>query len=203
MYVIAVTGSCVFTTCGLIYFFDKEYAVLLTKQIGWNTMKAYTYCEKMVEDNIIPIFNQQFPLLEYYEYYGYNLEKNEGITLFENPGEYYDIIFFIEHDGKKKYYKRMEENDNEEMNKIDKQFLQIEIEIDEEKKEIQSHFDPFYIEGNVLDHTFFKWYMKYWYSTDLKDDYKLHIIDNSVNVFQIDCTQKIIFEDNKYVIKDI
>ena len=47
LYVIVVTGSCVFTTCGLIYFFDEEYAINLSKRAIWNSMKAYTYCEKI------------------------------------------------------------------------------------------------------------------------------------------------------------
>ena len=45
--------------------------------------------------------------------------------------------------------------------------------------------------------------MKHWYSMDKEDNYKLHIIDNSINVFQIDSSHEILFEDNKYVIKDI
>ena len=205
LYVIVVTGSCVFTTCGLIYFFDEEYAINLSKRAIWNSMKAYTYCEKMYETNIVPFFKQPDLAIKdrENEYLGYNLEKKECIILFEKPDKECDIIFLIKKDRKKTYYKRLKDDDNEEIKPIDKQFLQMEIEVDEQKIEIQSFLKYFYIEGNVLDSTFFKWYMKHWYSMDIEDNYKLHIIDNSINVFQIDSSHEILFEDNKYVIKDI
>ena len=202
LYIVIVTGSCFFTTCGLIYAFDKEMAISLSRKIGWNVLKGYTYCEEIYENQIVDVFYKQEEEAED-QYLGYNLEENESIIMFEKPEKDYDIIFLIKKNGKKTYYKRLEEGGDEEVKTVDKQFLQIEIEMGGQKKEIQSFLKYFYVEGNVFDPTFFKWYMKYWYSTDLKEDYCLHIIDNSINVFLIDSKQKIVLEDNKYVVKDI
>ena len=46
------------------------------------------------------------------------------------------------------------------------------------------------------------WYLKFFYDCDLKDDYKLHIIDSNVNVITLDNKQHIMLGKNNYIIKD-
>ena len=65
----------------------------------------------------------------------------------------------------------------------------------------------FYLEHNViLDKVFLEWYLKQFYSVNLSEDYKIHIIDDNINVFSIDKNRGIefYFDENdelKYLIK--
>ena len=74
----------------------------------------------------------------------------------------------------------------------EKLFLQIVLMDKNNSYEIQEYIDSFLVDGNViLDKTFLIWYMRYYYSQDISNDYKLRIIDNNVNMFNLDNTQKI------------
>ena len=58
----------------------------------------------------------------------------------------------------------------------------------------------------ILDKVFLEWYLKQFYSTNLSDEYKIHIIDDNINVFSIDKNRGIEFyfdknDDLKYLIK--
>ena len=43
--------------------------------------------------------------------------------------------------------------------------------------------------------------MNYWYQMDLANTYKLHIIDNNINIFTLGTDEYIILNDNAYDIK--
>ena len=70
--------------------------------------------------------------------------------------------------------------------------------------EIHQNLHYFFLKGNkIFDKNFLKWYMKYWFKKDLEENYKLHIIDNSVNIFTIDHNQYIILGEKDYDIKKV
>ena len=79
-------------------------------------------------------------------------------------------------------------------------FLQIEIEQNEEKTDIQDNLEFFFLEKNkILDKTFLIFYMYFFYNYELQPDYKLHIIDHSVNIITLDNTQYVVLICSKAV----
>ena len=53
--------------------------------------------------------------------------------------------------------------------------------------DIHENLHYFYVKNNhILDNTFLKWYLKYWYAMDLADRiYTYSIIDNDVNMVNL------------------
>ena len=69
-------------------------------------------------------------------------------------------------------------------------FCFVEIEQFGKRISIHEHLCNFYLDKNViLSKTFLEWYLKKFYSIELQNEYKLHIIDSNVNLFTINETQ--------------
>ena len=102
------------------------------------------------------------------------------------------------------FYRRIEDKSTDiyitEFEKFNKPFLQIELTEDiesVERKSIHKYLDQFYIKGNkVLDNKFLKWYMLYFYSHELSDNYTLHMIDTDINMLTINNNEYIKLKDN-------
>lgn len=206
--IFATSASC-FSTYALFYYFNHEETVLFTKKITWESMKVYCYLLDLYEKNISAILNRKkikndgdenIHYINKERFITFDLEK-ETEQNFCPSFEKYNFILLEKEINNKKYYKRLIDN-NYEIKPIKKPFLQVEIEFNNKKKEIQKDLNPFYIENNFLDKIFFIWFMKKMYSEDI-NDYVLHIIDFDINVFSISSSQTIIFNENKYAIKDI
>ena len=96
----------------------------------------------------------------------------------------------------------MDEFDKNNFKIIERPFLQVELEQNGTKKEIHEYLHYFYLEGNkIFDKIFLKWYLDYWYQINLEEEYKLHIIDNNINIFTLSPDQYIILNETDYSIK--
>ena len=86
---------------------------------------------------------------------------------------------------------------------LEKQFVQVELEQDNEIIDIHKHLDQFYIVGNsILSESFLRWYLKSWYNIELCDEYTLKIFDKDVNLFSIGPDSYISLGNENYSIID-
>ena len=211
--------SCWFSAaCGLYYMYDRRNAKLLTYRIGWKGLEYYTRCKTYYNTNIHPLF---FELKETKDkdkkvekkvsnqLILHNTETDKYETYVEVPdGIEYDWLVVKKYSTEGAKYKVVENIEEYDRNEPDLElnynpFLQIEIEQGGKNTDIQENLDFFFLEKNkILDKTFLEWYLKFFYDCDLNDDYKLHIIDNNVNVITLDNKQYIMLEKNNYIIKD-
>ena len=86
---------------------------------------------------------------------------------------------------------------------LEKQFVQVELEQNNEVIDIHKHLDQFYIVGNsILSESFLGWYLKSWYNVELCDEYTLKIFDKDVNLFSIGPDSYISLGNENYSIID-
>ena len=213
--------SCWFSAaCGLYYMYDRRNAKLLTYRIGWKGLEYYTRCKTYYNINIHPLFFEMKETKDKEEEEEavsnqlilHNIETDKYETYVEVPdGIEYDWLVVKKYSAEGVKYKVVEDIEKYEKNEKNETnveinynpFLQIEIEQDGKNTDIQDNLDFFFLEENkILDKTFLMWYLKFFYDCDLKDDYKLHIIDSNVNVIILDNKQHIMLGKNNYIIKD-
>jgi len=150
------------------------------------------------------------------EFLGYNI-KNNHITTYStfkiennkyiNDNEF-DLMFLKQCENDEVLYKRINDkteiNKNIEIHKINKPFIQVELNLNNEDSiSIHRKLIPFYTNNNdILDKTFLYWYVKTFYDITIDDNYKLNIIDSDINMFNIEkhnfLRLKEIDDNNKY-----
>ena len=67
-------------------------------------------------------------------------------------------------------------------------FIQVEYIDDENdiRKSIHKNLSNFYVEGNIiLDYTFMRWFMYYFYNIAINKNYKIECFDRNVNMFEL------------------
>ena len=209
---------------GLLYILDRDTADDIAQQVSWNAVKAYHKAE--LEYNNIKRwyernsreridrsddendFEDEEKHISEYQFLGYNLNDDTTYTssvLLNNnyiDDNEFDLMFLTKKEGTINIYKRILNktniNENINMKKIEKPFIQVELCQNEEKKSIHKHLENFYLEDNMLlDKPFLTWYVKTFYSAILNDDYELSIIDSDINMFKINKDQHIILNQNK------
>lgn len=84
---------------------------------------------------------------------------------------------------------------------IEKPFIQILLHNDKKSIDINEYLDAFYVNGNqILDITFLKWYLYYYYNITLDNDYKLDIIDSNIKMHELKKYDSVLFTNNTYEI---
>tara|TARA_B110000008_G_scaffold248922_1_gene261310 strand:+ start:853 stop:1521 length:669 start_codon:yes stop_codon:yes gene_type:complete len=185
----------------------------LGKKILWKALKGYHYvminlkkAKKGYNDINMSLRKLDLPEKKTV-YLGYKCKDGTTYTCkklkdWYDYGEEFDLEIVIHKDeDDEEYYKIINENNKIENNifeKSDPLFIQVEIEQNGERLSIQDHLKPFYINYNmILNKHFLKWYLEKFYSTNLDDNYKLHMIDNNINLFQINEEQQIyLYKEN-------
>lgn len=228
IYYLACSGLIVMGGTGAFYLYDRDLAQETFFNVSWELTKQYHNARHQFNEWEIVINNfvnednesnvngiEMNDLKCEFGIMGYNKDEDTTFTMELDKIEYlkdmtFDLLWLTCVKKGEKYFIRLDnkiENNNlDEIKKLfdtkmDKMLLQIELEQNGEKKEIQHNMKFFYFENNkVLDKEFLIWYLRYFYSTELKEQYKLCIIDSEVNMFDIDETKSInlINKDNKY-----
>jgi hypothetical protein len=104
-----------------------------------------------------------------------------------------------------KYYKRTDDplkSDTEYITFTSKPFVQVEYVASEgaDPLDIHEQLTGFYINGNtILDATFLRWYLSFYYDKTLSDNYILRIFDKDVTLFTVGPEEGIELKDNTYV----
>ena len=188
---------------GIIY--KKELTKYLLSSL-WETTKYYHKANIYLEENGY-INNKKEKKDEIVENYiiQYNNEINK--IKIDNISNYKilknaDLLILQ----KNQLYKRIEnhcdiikENDNL-INIKNKPFLQVDFIQNEKSIEINDNLQKFYLKGNIiLDEVFMKWFMKFFYNITVTN-YRISIIDENVNMFEIKGNEKIEILENGYKI---
>jgi hypothetical protein len=228
IYYLACSGLIVIGGTGAFYLYDRNLAQETFFNVSWELTRQYHHARHQFNEWEMVINNYlndgektndsgiEMNKLKYeLTIMGYNKKEDTTFTIELDKIKYlkdmsFDLLWLTCVKKGERYFIRLDnkiENNNlDEIKKLfdtkmDKMLLQIELEQNGEKKEIQHNMKFFYFENNkVLDKEFLIWYLRYFYSTELEEQYKLCIIDSEVNMFDIDETKSIniINKDNKY-----
>ena len=224
VYYLAGVGMIGTVGYGLLYILDRDTANDIAQQASWNAVKAYHKAsleynnakrwyernsrERIDRSDDENDFEDEEKNITEYQFLGYNLNDDTTYTSTELLNNDYiddndfDLMFLTKKEGDENIYKRIlnKTNINENINikKIEKPFIQVELCQNEEKKTIHKYLENFYLEDNMLlDKPFLTWYVKTFYSLILDDNYKLSVIDADINMFKINEKQHIILNQNK------
>ena len=128
-----------------------------------------------------------------------NIDKNNNIYIndiekYKNIEKYDSTLIFIKETSENvNKYKRIENLSEDIITTEIKRynntpFIQVEYVDDSLDLRISIHkqLEEFYIEGNkLLDKTFIKWFMAYFYNTTINDNYIIQCFDKNVNMFEL------------------
>ena len=136
------------------------------------------------------------------EFIGYKLKDDTTFTTYDFDNQYiydntFDLMFLKKEEVDKNIYKRIttvenlhEQTDNFDL--IQKPFVQIELDQNNNKTSIHKKLENFYVKGNtILDKAFLTWFMRYKYYIQLNDNYEINIIDSNINMFKLDNSKSI------------
>lgn len=92
---------------------------------------------------------------------------------------------------------------NREIKPSSIKFMMVELEYENNKYMIELNTSDFnfYIENNILDKTFFAFYMKHILHIEINEetfDYKILLLDNNISMFTLHKEQSIIIGENSY-----
>jgi hypothetical protein len=207
IYYLGVTSSACALLGSSLYYFNRPAFNNLAREIGWFGLKAvsfiYTTYDSLVDVSPKNLCCEIEEEDEDKRIVSYSLASGEMKTTANIPPSY-DMLFVKKKLGDRTYCKRIHAGANLEtltFTAAQKPFIQIELKYDDRSIEIQDYLDYFYIVDNhILDTTFLKWYMKYWYHITLPTDYSLHIIDSEVNIISLSAMQSILVNKDHYTI---
>ncbi len=222
MYYLASVGVVGAGAYGIYYLFDEEGAKDFMARATWYSMKTYVQLnEYLRENNIIYSDNEEEEEEEYNRdgleekivdrYIHYTCEPEEAIV---NSGlsekirddikkrRHTDLEMTSTEINNKTYYKTIKAEDSfKDLDYIplEKIFIQVELEQNNEKQCIHEHLDSFYLQNNkICTKAWLKWYLSKFYGTQLEDDYVVHFIDKEVNLFKINKNESVVFTSNSY-----
>lgn len=84
-------------------------------------------------------------------------------------------------------------------------FIQIEFIYGEKTYDVSLNtILPFLVNHNyIFNKKFSKWFMQQYFNVYIENNYTIKIIDESINMFEIDESKYIYFENDGYVVKDV
>jgi len=203
----------------ILYIYDRDSADYIAQKSSWNAVKTchkinleignlkrwyYTNENKDKDEAIVELDE----ITETIEFIGYKESDNTTYTSHSLENNKYiqdtdfDLMFLKKKENDVELYKRINEktevDKNIKMEKVDKQFIQIELCQNSNKTSIHKNLEGFYLTDNtLLDYVFLKWYVNKFYGLLLADTYKLSIIDSDINMFNLDKNQSIIINSKK------
>ena len=214
---------------GVFYILNPDTANKVMKTVAWESVKMYSkasiYLENLAQssstdeefiDNENDDFDEVKPLLSYYNLDD-GLEVQMGCDYETLPQEWWNDseenvdLIILKNENPTELFKTFKNHtkfnsaDNNNWDKVEKQFVQIELVQNETCIDIHKHLDCFYIKGNILfTPAFMNWYLKKWFNNVLTEDtYTLKIFDKDVNLFTLTPEQYIILTNDGYKIKNI
>lgn len=186
------------------------------------------YLEQMKEKKTIIDDNGKEKIIEVNKIYTFheidNMSKLKKLSLnfyecmeykFNNKSTYY--IQLHKARDKKNLYKKIIQSEFNKVNTecklleyiqreqiIEKPFIHVTLNINDEKKDIHEYLDKYYVDGNeILTFKFLKWYLKYYYNTQLTEPYTIDILDDKIQMIKLQQNQGIYIKNNTYEIYDV
>ncbi len=224
---VSVVGTIGF---GLFYLYDESTATAIMEDFSWSAVRAYhrvnmqtNNLRRYLENEIIENKNsdneyddeseeEEEKLVSFLGYNNdgsvytsYELEKNNYID-----DEEFNMMMLVKKQEKYNLYKRIYEKGEiaceHNFEEVDKPFLSVEIEQNNNRVSIHDKLKGFYIKDNMLlDKVFLKWYLEEFYGMNLEDDYKIHIIDSNIEMHKIQFDQSVTIQskDQLYSITQV
>ena len=229
---ILAIGSVGLISYGCISLYDKKLADKIVNTITWNSVKGYHYvrvqCNKNIKKlndissnkimknktNYVINSNIKITPKNDKKFIGYRLKDDsvfeKHLTGIENDCYFldtdFDLMMIMEEVDTKEHYLIIKDKNDifNEIKPIEKPFLQVELEQNENKMEIHDNLDKFYMDtSEILSKPFLKWYLPRYYKTMLEENYNLHFIDSNINIFSCNSDNFILLtgNDDKYTLK--
>ena len=209
---VSVVGTIGF---GLFYLYDESTATAIMEDFSWSAVRAYhrvnmetNNLRRYLENEFVEEKNsdkeesdEEIEEEKLVQFMGYTndgsvytsdeLENNQYID-----DESFDMMMLIKKENENSLYKRIHQkgeiSSEVEFEKVDKPFLSVEVEQNNNRIAIHDNLKSFYINGNMLlDKTFLKWYLEEFYGMNLEDNYKIHIIDSNIEMHKIQFDQSV------------
>jgi len=199
----------------ILYIYDRDSLDYIAQKSSWNAVKAYHKINLEIDNlkrwyyaNEVEEIVELDEITETVEFIGYKESDDTTYTTTSLENNKYiqdtdfDLMFLKKKENDVELYKRINEktevDKNIKMEKVDKQFIQIELCQNANKTSIHKNLERFYLTDNtLLDYIFLKWYVNKFYGLLLVDTYKLSIIDSDINMFNLDKNQSIIINRTK------
>ena len=168
---------------------DDTYLLIFMDKNG--DFKEYDYTQEELEDN-----KENLHALEYIQqkilYMNQNCEIEEESEIEEeNDNQNVTNLAFLRKviDGSLYYFRIHDTTTKEHIENIqylDKPFIQVQLEQNDNTIDIKNELEPFFVSKNkILDKTFLTWFMYSFYGVRLEEQYKVNIIDDSVNMITL------------------
>jgi hypothetical protein len=199
----------------ILYIYDRDSLDYIAQKSSWNAVKAYHKINLEIDNlkrwyyaNEVEEIVELDEITDTVEFIGYKESDDTTYTSTSLENNKYiqdtdfDLMFLKKKENDVELYKRINEktevDKNIKMEKVDKQFIQIELCQNSNKTSIHKNLEGFYLTDNtLLDYVFLKWYVNKFYGLLLADTYKLSIIDSDINMFNLDKNQSIIINRTK------
>ena len=217
---VSVVGTIGF---GLFYLYDERAATEVLENISWSTVRAYhrvnmetNNLRRYLENEFVETNNSDVEEDDESEeekeklvsFLGYNNNDSSVFTTdrIENNNyikeEKFDMMMLVKKQEDLNLFKRIHEkgeiNCDYNFEITNKPFLSVEIEQNNNRVAIHDKLKGFYIKGNMLlDKVFLKWYLEEFYSMNLEDNYKIHIIDSNIEMHKIQYDQSITIQSKE------
>ena len=209
---VSVVGTIGF---GLFYLYDESAATAIMEDFSWSAVRAYhrvnmetNNLRRYLENEFVEEKNsdkeesdEEIEEEKLVQFMGYTNDgsvytSDELVNNQYIDDESFDMMMLIKKENEGSLYKRINQKGeiSSEINfeKVDKPFLSVEVEQNNNRIAIHDNLKSFYINGNMLlDKTFLKWYLEEFYGMNLEDNYKIHIIDSNIEMHKIQYDQSV------------
>jgi len=219
------SSSLIASACfGTYYYFDKEGATRLAFNVSWQGVNCYVKAKSYL-DRFSDVFSsnaeeeneeegeeEEDKNISNKKFMFYHLQEKSTIIVDELTDEM--VTLLQDHSGA--YIQFLCYDDNKfcritdsltqdttkedfQFTKIDKPFIQVELEQNNKTFEIHKFLKEHYFEGNkILDKEFLQWYLPYYSLGTLADEYTLKIIDKNIEMFTMNENQYILLSGGGY-----
>ena len=216
---VSVVGTLGF---GLFYLYDESTATAIMEDFSWSAVRAYhrvnmetnnlrRYLENELSEGKNSDIEEEYESEEeepkLISFIGYNNDGSVYTTEELDNNRYiedenFNMMMLVKKEEDAKLYKRIHEkgeiSSEVTFEKVTKPFLSVEIEQNNSRVAIHDELKSFYINGNMLlDKVFLEWYLEEFYSMNLEEDYKIHIIDSNIEMHKIQFDQSVTIQSKE------
>ena len=216
---VSVVGTLGF---GLFYLYDERAATAIMEDFSWSAVRAYhrvnmetnnlrRYLENELSEGKNSDIEEEYESEEeeskLISFIGYNNDGSVYTTEELDNNRYiedenFNMMMLVKKEEDTKLYKRIHEkgeiSSEVTFEKVTKPFLSVEIEQNNSRVAIHDELKSFYINGNMLlDKVFLEWYLEEFYSMNLEEDYKIHIIDSNIEMHKIQFDQSVTIQSKE------
>ena len=205
-------------TFGIYYTVFPENGNYIMTNMAWYGVKLYSKAMIFYEDNAntedleenddFKDVDEEESTLSYYtdDFIKVHLGNNHTDIpkdWWENHQDDFDILVLKKNNMYKTFSSYNElKNSNDDWEKMDSPFVQVELIVGEETLDIHEILNNFYLKNNkILDKTFVRWFLKKWFNIE-NETYEIKIFDNDVNLVCLKSNEYIYLNNTSYEVRN-